>query len=140
MCVDHTMGITTIPKNGMLGVTELSYYFWYDIHTSFFTVYILCSSLGHVFMHCLTHAGDCTNHPRAQGAYENSYSQLDDCEMRPSGLTNASSGEDVFPQGTTFAKSHLKTYKLCTCMWRFLSLFQACRCCIPLSSSHMHDS
>ena len=38
MCVDHTMGITTIPKNGMLGVTELSYYFWYDIHTSFFTV------------------------------------------------------------------------------------------------------
>ena len=40
MCVDHTMGITTIPKNGMLGVTELSYYFWYDIHTSFFTVLI----------------------------------------------------------------------------------------------------
>ena len=38
MCVDHTRGITTIPKNGMLGVTELSYYFWYDIHTSFFTV------------------------------------------------------------------------------------------------------
>ena len=38
MCVDHTMGITTIPKNGMLGVTELSYHFWYDIHTSFFTV------------------------------------------------------------------------------------------------------
>ena len=39
MCVDHTMGITTIPKNGMLGVTEVSYHFWYDIHTSFFTVY-----------------------------------------------------------------------------------------------------
>ena len=38
MCVDHTMGITTIPKNGMLGVTEVSYHFWYDIHTSFFTV------------------------------------------------------------------------------------------------------
>ena len=39
MCVDHThWGITTIPKNGMLGVTELSYHFWYDIHTSFFTV------------------------------------------------------------------------------------------------------
>ena len=32
-------GITTIPKNGMLGVTEVSYYFWYDIHTSFFTVH-----------------------------------------------------------------------------------------------------
>ena len=41
MCVDHTMGITTIPKNGMLGVTELSYYFWYDIHTSFFTVHLI---------------------------------------------------------------------------------------------------
>ena len=40
MCVDHTMGITTIPKNGMLGVTEVSYHFWYDIHTSFFTVYV----------------------------------------------------------------------------------------------------
>ena len=39
-CVDHTKGITTIPKNGMLGVTELSYYFWYDIHTSFFTVWV----------------------------------------------------------------------------------------------------
>ena len=39
MCVDHTMGITTIPKNGMLGVTEVSYHFWYDIHTSFFTVH-----------------------------------------------------------------------------------------------------
>ena len=39
MCVDHTVGITTIPKNGMLGVTEVSYHFWYDIHTSFFTVY-----------------------------------------------------------------------------------------------------
>ena len=38
MRVDHTMGITTIPKNGMLGVTEVSYHFWYDIHTSFFTV------------------------------------------------------------------------------------------------------
>ena len=30
MCVDHT-----IPKNGMLGVTEVSYHFWYD---PFFTV------------------------------------------------------------------------------------------------------
>ena len=39
MCVDHTIGITTIPKNGMLGVTEVSYHFWYDIHTSFFTVH-----------------------------------------------------------------------------------------------------
>ena len=42
MCVDHThWGITTIPKNGMLGVTELSYHFWYDIHTSFFTVWVV---------------------------------------------------------------------------------------------------
>ena len=39
MCRSYHRGITTIPKNGMLGVTELSYYFWYDIHTSFFTVH-----------------------------------------------------------------------------------------------------
>ena len=38
VCRSYHWGITTIPKNGMLGVTELSYYFWYDIHTSFFTV------------------------------------------------------------------------------------------------------
>ena len=41
MCVDHTMGITTIPKYGMLCVTEVSHYFWYDIHTSFFAVKVL---------------------------------------------------------------------------------------------------
>ena len=47
MCVDHIhWGITTIPKNGMLGVTELSYHFWYDIHTSFFTVHGPCSEAG----------------------------------------------------------------------------------------------
>ena len=39
VCRSYHRGITTIPKNGMLGVTELSYYFWYDIHTSFFTVW-----------------------------------------------------------------------------------------------------
>ena len=38
VCRSYHWGITTIPKNGMLGVTELSYHFWYDIHTSFFTV------------------------------------------------------------------------------------------------------
>ena len=32
VCRSYHWGITTIPKNGMLGVTELSYYFWYDIH------------------------------------------------------------------------------------------------------------
>ena len=41
MCRSYHWGITTIPNNGMLGVTELSYYFWYDIHTSFFTVYFM---------------------------------------------------------------------------------------------------
>ena len=39
MCRSYHRGITTIPKYGMLGVTEFSYYFWYDIHTSFFTVW-----------------------------------------------------------------------------------------------------
>ena len=54
VCRSYHWGITTIPKNGMLGVTELSYYFWYDIHTSFFTVWynsvhphISCPHKGH---------------------------------------------------------------------------------------------
>ena len=41
VCRSYHLGITTTPKNGMLGVTELSYHFWYDIHTSFFTVHAL---------------------------------------------------------------------------------------------------
>ena len=53
MCVDHThWGITTIPKNGMLGVTELSYHFWYDIHTSFFTVFLYELHMNYIPLVC----------------------------------------------------------------------------------------
>ena len=54
VCRSYHWGITTIPKNGMLGVTELSYYFWDDIHTSFFTVMV--KKLIMIYMNLLVHA------------------------------------------------------------------------------------